>query len=187
MIIVEGMDNSGKTTLIKKLAEVFGERVQVIKPPGPFRSSGELNGWLDRDIELIQKGKEKFTIYDRYPILSEPIYGPEIRKHSMITGAQVEKALDKLQMADTPTLVIYCRPHNDSIHNFGEREQMEGVIDNAHAMIKSYDHMMGALAARCNSSLNNLTVLPYDWGQIGAEEFVIKYVEDMLDTYERYS
>ena len=53
-IIIEGMDNTGKTTLINKLMENFPDDLEMIKPPGPFPSPEALKDWLNPSLEHLR-------------------------------------------------------------------------------------------------------------------------------------
>jgi len=74
MIVVEGVDNSGKSTLIKALQVVFPER-PVQGSEGPPKYKGEMDERVARYI--MQPAN---TIYDRHPCVSQPIYGT-MRSH----------------------------------------------------------------------------------------------------------
>lgn len=66
-IIVEGADNTGKSTLVRELAKHTGMDVKYGEGPEKF------------DGEIIQRAwrylKMDNTIFDRHPIISQPIYG----------------------------------------------------------------------------------------------------------------
>ena len=67
MIIIEGMDNSGKRTLASRLADYLEMNIQ--ESEGPPRSVEEINERVDR-YELM-----KDTIFVRHPVISNAIYG----------------------------------------------------------------------------------------------------------------
>jgi hypothetical protein len=133
MIIVEGFDNSGKTTLIRSLSEKMQLPIQL--STGPITDEG-LRDYLDRFIR-----DDEVKLYDRTPLISEAIYRP-IRRPGTFVADQAW--LLAMLMRMTP-VIVYCRPPNEKIFNFGEREQMAGVIDNAKRILASYDLVMSAL------------------------------------------
>lgn len=134
MIVVEGMDNTGKTTLVNKLAEEFD--LKVVKSPGPVDQGLENSlKWMQETLE----NKDLQVIYDRYPLISERIYGPIIRKKDIL-APYWDKLVRKFLLREP--LLIYCRPPIKDILNFGEREQMEGVIERAEELAELYDEYM---------------------------------------------
>lgn len=79
MIVVEGPDGGGKSTLIESLQKTLGIPVAPrtwLKDShsGPVP---DLCRWVDED--LLHWGGKPLQIYDRYPLISEPIYGSCIR------------------------------------------------------------------------------------------------------------
>lgn len=76
IIIVDGPDGAGKTTLIEQLVEDF----QLLRMP---RFSSSVDGPYDRLKDLVDQDNNiapsAVQIYDRHPLLSEPIYGPLLR------------------------------------------------------------------------------------------------------------
>lgn len=81
MIILEGPDGGGKTTLLKELLNLFPEipvheRASRSGPDGgPVE---DLYEWAERDVTSWPKKGVHF--YDRHPLVSEYIYGPVIRE-----------------------------------------------------------------------------------------------------------
>lgn len=69
MIVVEGVDNAGKSTLIRALQVVLpGWTVQGSE--GPPKYKGEMDERVTRYLSLPPT-----MIYDRHPCVSQPIYG----------------------------------------------------------------------------------------------------------------
>src|ERR1700759_2893092 len=66
-IIIEGHDNSGKSTLAQKLASYIGLRIQ--ESEGPPKSAEEINARVD-GYELLRD-----TLFVRHPVISNSIYG----------------------------------------------------------------------------------------------------------------
>lgn len=134
MIVVEGMDNTGKTTLVKKLAKEFD--LKIVKSPGPVDQGLENSlKWMRKTLE----NNDLQVIYDRYPLISERIYGPIIRKNDVLAPYWIKLVRKFL---DREPILIYCRPPIDDILNFGEREQMEGVVERAKELVELYDEYM---------------------------------------------
>jgi hypothetical protein len=110
MIVIEGMDNSGKSTLAKFLA---GElKMEVMESEGPPKSRDEINGRITRYL------RTRNTIFVRHPCVSNPIYDvvrpPEER--GLVDLALIEEFYDY-----NPTFV-YCDPQNRKMSGHQSKE-----------------------------------------------------------------
>ena len=150
MIIVEGMDNSGKSTFIANIANRFGLR--VVKRSGPASAQVTVaisqreaeQSFILETLSFLVLNPQ--VIFDRFPIISEGIYGPLLRKSNVFQreGTSWDDWLNR--MLDCKPLIIYCRPPEEKILCFSpNREQMQGVTDNAHLLIHQYDQLMDKL------------------------------------------
>jgi len=188
-IIVEGFDNCGKTTLIKQLMEKFPEDLRMIKPPGPFSSREVLLDWLNPSLESLKNPdpQDKITIFDRYPLISEPIYGPGVRGFSMITEEEILKGLGTLMGSTQPVLLILCCPPSTTVFNFGEREQMEGVIEKSHKLLDRYNKYIRELSEiiyyynMSNEHNSSLVTFYYDWTVPDSFEWVSALIQNHIN------
>lgn len=97
MIVVEGVDNAGKSTLIRALQVVL-PAWPVQASEGPPKYKGEQN---DRVMRYFTAHGADF-IYDRHPCVSQPIYSA-IRSHTdPIDPLLIEK------FYNCEPLFIYC-------------------------------------------------------------------------------
>lgn len=94
-IILEGPDNSGKSTLAEVIARVLNW--SIVASEGPTRTPQEFNDRATRFLSLDR------TIFDRHCIVSEYIYGT-MRGHIM-----TDPALERMFYAASH-VIIYCRP-----------------------------------------------------------------------------
>lgn len=94
MIVIEGMDNSGKSTLAVQMAEYMSLRIQ--ESEGPPLSDEEINARVDR-YETMDK-----TLFVRHPVISNAIYGQVRPEGDPITPGRAMIFYDA-----RPTL-IYC-------------------------------------------------------------------------------
>lgn len=69
MIIVEGHDNSGKSTLAQEIASLFD--IQLKESEGPPKSPTEIN---DRCARYAELAKEQPILLVRHPVISNAIY-----------------------------------------------------------------------------------------------------------------
>jgi hypothetical protein len=134
MIIVEGMDNTGKTTLVTLLAKEFNLRVR--KTPQEYITDPvKLLDWTNAELEYVDNVA---SIYDRFPLISEEVYGPIIRGSNVFQGRpEFQGWADKHS-----ALIIYCRPSLERILDFKDREQMTGVLTHAKGLISEYDRVI---------------------------------------------
>jgi len=149
MIIVEGMDSSGKTTLIRKLSAdlqllVMNNRRLPHHAQDIIKFQRRALG-MDRHFPVI---------LDRLATISEPIYGPLCRNTGMLK-VKVRDLL-VLQLKFSRSIIIYCRPCKDTIFKF-EEPQMEGVLSNREDLLNWYDRDMLALERV------GIPVYRYDW------------------------
>lgn len=135
MIIVEGMDNTGKTTLVRKLTSMLPLR--KYKSPGPDIGEAEQIEWVRDRLE----DTDEWVIFDRFPLISEPIYGSNIRGQHNFEDPSKQYLYDIFK--NKKPLVIYCRPPRDKILSFEDgRIQMDGVKLKGANLISDYDKMI---------------------------------------------
>lgn len=102
MIIVEGPDAAGKSTLVDFIAHYTGWPIQ--RSEGPPKYPGEMNDRVRRYCDLPAD-----TIFDRHPVISQPIYGSLRTHHDRIHPPLIKETLDR-----APT-IIYCDPPHDAM------------------------------------------------------------------------
>jgi tRNA uridine 5-carbamoylmethylation protein Kti12 len=129
MIIVEGMDNTGKSTLVQHLAEKFKLcKVATYHKPQSLVMIHDYDFWLSLCPQPL--------ILDRHPAISDLIYGNVLRGISYITERE-SRAWSK------DHLIIYCRPAADIIlKSFEDRPQLGGVKENLLKLLLFYDTYM---------------------------------------------
>ena len=134
MIILEGCDNAGKSTLALQLAEDL-----KISHARSFRKPKSLQDILDHHRWLSECPAQVVT--DRHPAISELIYGPIIRQNTFSNPTEARR-VTSLQT----TYLVYCRPpFHMMVSTLGQRKQMDGVLDRFLALSKAYDELMEIL------------------------------------------
>ena len=189
MIIIEGMDNSGKTTLIETLKGVHGNAVDIIKPPGPFSSSAELKDWMSPEMDKCRtfQYNNGMIRYDRFPIISELVYGPIVRGESMVDGPLFDETFHDLTSAAFPVTFIYCRPPDEKILDFGIREQMDGVREKSLELLYGYDHLMSEISQIILQTPDvKSSMILYDWTNPISHNIVLNAVESELRKFRFY-
>ena len=136
MLIIEGPDNSGKSSLAKKLSLEFN--LKIIKSSGPPTGENDLVRRIKSSLEYTKLGIN--FIYDRYSLISEYVYGPTLRKINLLDNEEGHKLWK--EFIETKPLIIYCRPPYANIIKYGKRRQMRGVRKEADSLILAYDNLM---------------------------------------------
>lgn len=139
-VIVEGPDNSGKTALCKFLSMHL--KVSIVHSGGPPRSKKE---FFDRIERLLHHPRP--VIFDRFPVISEHVYGPVLRGVDTFEGAH---RIFNCRMLLRRPIILYCRTSIEEMlklddHKVKEHEtaeHVESVKHNALNLIYRYDEVM---------------------------------------------
>jgi len=124
-LIVEGPDNSGKSTLVAYLSKMLG--MPVIEGKGPPKSIDEINQ------RVISYSQYKNVIFDRHPAISNPIY-------DIARGCEPQIRSDILQEffnKDEDKLIIFCRGDRTL-----DTHQVKADEDPAHVQMVEQKHRM---------------------------------------------
>lgn len=142
-LIVVGMDNTGKTTLCKELASKLNALHATSLGPNHTREEmlEEIRYYMD---------KSENVVFERFSIFEELIYGKILRGKSKFAFEDID-LIKKYK-----PIIIYCRPDNDIIFNFGSREQMDGVIEYKEELVKAWDDLIF-------NSISGFKIIKYDW------------------------
>lgn len=130
IIICEGPDNGGKTTLAQYIAKKM--RAVYIKVERPKRAAVDLMAY--QKILHVAANYSGLVVSDRHVAISEPIYGPICRGGHDLDEREIHECFDRIDA------VIYCRPPLPTImKTIDDRPQMEGVIENTTRIVQAYD------------------------------------------------
>jgi hypothetical protein len=135
-IVVEGIDGSGKSTLVRKLLDGFGPEIAylVLNDRGPDRDLGTF--WYD---SLGNNPAGRVAIHDRF-FYPELVYGPVLRGRYSVEPGTIQYVSQYLRHF---AFLIYCRPDDEAILIGVEAEQqMPGVKENLPSLLHQYDEIM---------------------------------------------
>lgn len=174
MIILEGMDNSGKTTLANQLKDKLPNHY-VSKLSKNGKPTDEQLNTLLRDL-CVNDYAHQPVILDRFSLISELVYGPLIRGFNFY-GNKGNWEILLHYIHSNPFYLIYCRPPTKIImSNMGE--QMGGVIRKSTSLIDRYDEVMVILKKAVAYSPCSGMLLEYDWNnQEPLNQFLRMYKE----------
>lgn len=156
-IVIIGMDNTGKTTLVNDMKNILN--IESIKSPGPNFTKEEMYEKIITDLS-----KEKVVILERFAIVEEMIYGEIIRHNSKFNFEDLMQIKEQYN-----PIFIYCRPKKENVFNFGDREQMEGVIEQSKKLLEAFDNLYNRMIQ------NEFDIFRYDYNVSTPVEMVLKY------------
>lgn len=166
-IIVEGVDGSGKTTLISKLCYDF-DNLFVVK--NPLDDKQDFITWWPQEVD--RKPSLTVPIHDRF-FFSEIVYGPVLRGKINAPETLVTNIAFFLR---NTALLIYCRPHSEILHKTVESNpQMAGVKENLDVLSDVYDKVMSI-----EKSWFRDRFIRYDWNNENSYEVVEEKVTRYL-------
>ena len=163
IVIVEGMDGTGKTTLIQQLAHHLDVKPKkFVKSSGPYEDFKQtLVASTIPEINELEtasaKGWPIKRLYDRFPLISEAVYGPVLRGRNCFEDRYYPL---RSRLLALKTVIIYCRPDRDVIYtNVQQTLQMAGVREHFGELLNAYDKLFEELM---DSPMNSyITVFDY--------------------------
>lgn len=112
MLIVEGPDGGGKTTLIRQLQEAFDIPVAPRVVTKDTKAMLNLRTWVDDNLD---KGFQNM-IFDRYRLISETIYGPILRDKAQPGFDDLVWITPRMKrLYELRPTIIYCIPPLETV------------------------------------------------------------------------
>jgi Deoxynucleoside kinase len=131
MLIVEGPDGAGKSTLVGRLVGTLGWEVASKVVDSNTKASVDLVQWVERNVAAGLQPR----IFDRHRLISEPIYGPLLRG-DMEPGFNDFRWLRQWQgrlRQEVEPLVIFCLPPLETVKanllNDANNKAVAGIVD----------------------------------------------------------
>lgn len=171
MIVIEGPDASGKSTLASFLGQAMHRPIQHSE--GPPKHAGEMNERLAR-YDLLPRT----TIFDRHPVVSEDIYAHVLQRPFDVDPIWT----NRFYQADP--LIIYCDPMGiwpDSSHHalkeHDTHEHVQQVYDHFDLITSAYrawafDH--ASIIYRIGDNMDRVL------------HFVTDFTGDIAEFHERF-
>jgi predicted HAD superfamily Cof-like phosphohydrolase len=169
MIVIEGPDASGKSTLAQYLADALDA---PIKPgEGPPKFPGELCQRVKRYRELPPN-----TIFDRHPVVSEEVYCYALRR-------SLDLSLEAMQaFYSQHPILIYCDPLLTTLthHVAKDHDTPEHLL----ALSENYERLVTAYRNWAFSHAHIIYRIGDDPEQI--VRFVTDYTQDIRDFHHKF-
>lgn len=166
LLVVEGADCMGKTTLVGQLQKALGW--PVFHTGGP-KTDEQLEATC-RTVETLVNA----TILDRTPHLSEIAYRPlsrdpvslEKSRELVLRFRQMNPVLVLCRRATMPDLRAVERPHKSL-------DYWARVIEGYPGIVERYDHLFGLLQGE-------VPIFLYDWTRGGEKERLLRWLDFYL-------
>lgn len=171
MIVIEGPDHGGKTTLVKDLSEryslpvaerVVGKDTESLVP--------SLKAWTE---DNVARGWQA-TIFDRHRLISEPIYGPILRNRPEpgFSDAWWLASMYRMFYGYCRPLIIYCMPDLDVVLEGAAKDIENQPI----AVRRNLTKIYSAYAAKAGSDGVLAGALIYDY-QRSNQKYLYRHIE----------
>lgn len=140
LVIVEGPDGAGKSTLIQNLVALGG--FVYFHTGGPPRDKQDLEDQLTMISAVLDAAGPDTLILDRHPAVSDPIYRKVTGSRSFVTPGELDEQVGALN-----PVFVYCRGSADSMRaNIRKspkahkpQEHLLKVIQKHGEIVKLYD------------------------------------------------
>lgn len=164
-ICVEGCDNSGKTTLVEALAQIYERQVRHATRP-----ANDVAAKMLFEEEVDEDGS---WILDRSQAISGYIYDSVVRKQIPLFSMEHISTLARC------TLLIICLPPKELVLGDQSREQMPGVRENHEALYDAYAELVYGDHDFPGGSIDGASVFVFDYTKHHLGD-VIDWITDML-------
>jgi hypothetical protein len=178
MIILEGPDGAGKSSLGRILAHELG---LTVFHPGGAPDEAKFNEYKNLCLKHLNNNE----VCDRVSQLSEYVYGPITNGRALMSQEHVEKFMDFLRV-ELGVLVIYCKPSNiDEAHHWLEAKSHKSeahvqlVKDNHKRIVDAYDAMFSLPAA--NRLRKENLLIEYDYTSIKSVHKILRAAKEKCE------
>ena len=178
MLIVEGPDGGGKTTLIRELSEKLNIPIAPRVVSKRTEAMLELRDWVDNNLE---EGFQR-TIFDRHRLISESIYGPVLRDQQNAGFDDLEWVGPRLgRFYQIAPIIIYCMPPLEVVKaNLENDDDNEVVLPRINSIYAGY-----VSRAALDFHLSPGEVYLYDYTKRGEADAMDTWFTQINDQMER--
>lgn len=171
MIVVEGPDGAGKSSLAAKLSESLGVEIAEKAVSGEARAMVSIVKYVEGSMEA---GFRR-VIYDRHALISSPIYTAALRKSEPNEGFGDFRwlAMTYDRWRQIAPLVIVCLPPFEHAWKNCQKDEFNAALFPTREVLFAVYSLYFNLAAR------NPSILLYDYTRHDAED-LIDFVESMF-------
>lgn len=146
MLIVEGPDGAGKTTLVNKLETYLGWPLSPRVVSKETEAMVDLKDWVERNVK---KGFQEI-IFDRHRLLSEPVYGPVLKnttdRRELYDVSWYAKQMGRFIQAQP--IIIYCLPSIETVMlNLVGDDDNKAVVESIDRIYRGYVSQYAMLSA----------------------------------------
>ena len=184
MIVVEGLDNTGKTMLCEQLQVDFPElshRPSIGNKHDLQQIHYQALSALDDDA------RDPLILWDRSRFISEFVYNP-VLKNRPTAYTMVEWLNMLANFVARPQLIIYCfRTPDRLLKDFDEREQLPGVLEHVPELVEAYDQVWSMLHCLFTISEQDSRIYLYSFDHENKEFKYPKIRTAVADYIERVS
>lgn len=177
MVIVEGPDGAGKTTLIETLKIATGLGVHARASDSVGGPVADIFSWANEDVNTWSD--QRMAIYDRHPLISELIYGPLARNYldPRFLTAESTHMFNKFYQN---SIIILCLPPFDVLSkNVLREDQMPGVLENLPELYEEYTQLLRTIPLEVN-------VVVYDYTTPDSYPKLISWIDEHLTNKGSY-
>lgn len=137
MIIVEGPDGGGKTSLARQLSAYMGLPIAPRVVSKEATAMTNLKVWTEQNVA---KGFQH-TIFDRHRLISQPIYGPILKPDSPSEGFMDYNWVGRMMelFYDARPLIVFTMPRLETVMANIENDPDNTVVkDHIKAIYQGY-------------------------------------------------
>lgn len=183
MIIVEGPDNAGKSTLVQKIVDRFGDRVELShhsrlkgaeRDKLAHQTPDEQRAFVYGNLNRAVLSKGRVDVHDRL-FYSELVYGPVVHPPVVYNYEETRHINRVLTALSCP--IIFCLPPLEVVLSADGRHQIPEWRENAEKIYEAYAAL---------SALARPRITRYDYTRgPAAEARVMRVVSDYLERREK--
>lgn len=154
MIVVEGCDGTGKTTLVNRLAQEFNLRIGKRGTPNRDELYKVTREDTYRALAHAVEGYHPPFVWDRLGPFSDPIYARVLGREDGFKHEEMRHCMEVIKALRCPVIVCHL-PLEEARANAEMAHQLEGVSYHFELIWGLYDRLREALALNIDALIYN--------------------------------